>query len=77
MPVKRRKSTPATPATPKVYSAEGSRASSLLVVERAKTGRAKCRKCHDPIDEGEWRVGMQAWIMGRQAMTWCVIGHPA
>lgn len=44
--------------------------SGLITIERAKTGRAKCRKCMTALPEGEWRVGMEAWIMGRQAITW-------
>jgi hypothetical protein len=48
--------------------------SGLVTVERAKTGRSKCRKCMEKLEEGEYRVGMQAWIMGRQAVTW---QHPA
>lgn len=41
--------------------------------ELAKTGRATCRKCREKIAQGVPRVGMEAWIMGRQSMTWqCV-----
>lgn len=67
-PVKRRKSS-VKPDTPSRVKPEP-RVGSLLTVERAKTGRAKCRKCHEVIEAGAWRVGMEAWIMGRQAMTW-------
>jgi hypothetical protein len=42
----------------------------VVVVEQAKSGRAKCRKCSSPLEEGETRVGMYAWIMGRNAITW-------
>ena len=45
----------------------------VLAVELAKTGRSKCRGCYEPIAQGEPRIGMQAWIMGRQSMTW---SHP-
>lgn len=45
----------------------------VLKVELAKTGRSKCRGCFEPIDAGAPRVGMTAWIMGRQSMTW---SHP-
>jgi hypothetical protein len=48
--------------------------SGLLVVERAKTGRSKCRKCMENLPKGCPRVGMQAWIMGRQSLTW---SHPS
>ena len=47
--------------------------STVLTVEAAKTGRAKCRVCMEPIAAGEMRCGMTAWIMGRQSMTW---SHP-
>ena len=50
--------------------AAGDSKSNLLTIESAKTGRSKCRKCHEPIEMGETRIGMQAWIMGRQAITW-------
>merc|ERR1711865_349401 len=33
-------------------------------------GRSKCRSCLEQIEKGEIRVGMEAWIMGRQAITW-------
>merc|ERR1711871_402486 len=58
---------PKTEAT--TTSAEASEAG-LVVGENAKTGRSKCRKCMQPLPQGEPRVGMQAWIMGRQAITW-------
>ena len=41
-----------------------------LTLERAKTGRSSCRKCRDKIEKGAPRVGMEAWIVGRQAITW-------
>ena len=51
----------------------------VLTIENAKTGRSKCRKCMEPIAAGELRIGMQAWIMGRQAVTWqhpcCFMGN--
>ena len=45
----------------------------VVAVELAKTGRSKCRGCFEPISAGTPRVGMTAWIMGRQSMTW---SHP-
>ena len=45
----------------------------VVTVELAKTGRSKCRGCFEPISAGCPRVGMTAWIMGRQSMTW---SHP-
>jgi len=45
-----------------------------LTFEYAKSGRSTCRKCGDNIDKGAPRVGMEAWIAGRQATTWqCII----
>jgi len=41
-----------------------------LLLEYAKSGRATCRKCSKAIDKDIPRVGMEAWISGRQAMTW-------
>lgn len=41
-----------------------------LTLEYAKTGRSTCRKCKQKIDKGEPRVGMEAWIVGRNAITW-------
>ena len=38
--------------------------------EPAKTGRSTCRQCRLPIDKGSPRIGMEAWIVGRQAITW-------
>lgn len=41
-----------------------------LTLEKAKSGRSTCKKCKNIIDKGSPRVGMKAWIVGRQAMTW-------
>ena len=41
-----------------------------ITIEFAKTGRSTCRKCMTKIDKGQPRVGMMAWIVGRNAMTW-------
>ena len=43
---------------------------SCVAVEAAKTGRSKCRKCMEMISEGEMRVGMESWMVGRQVMVW-------
>jgi len=45
-----------------------------IVIEAAKTGRSKCRRCLEPIQQGEKRVGMESWMVGRQVMVW---QHPA
>jgi len=42
----------------------------FLKVEAAKTGRSTCRKCRNKLEKGETRVGMNAWIAGRNAVTW-------
>merc|ERR1719161_1918529 len=49
---------------------EAPKPSDVFVIEKAKSGRAKCRKCSSPLEEGDTRVGMFAWIMGRNAITW-------
>jgi len=41
-----------------------------LTLEYAKTGRSTCRKCKMKIEMGAPRVGMEAWIVGRNAVTW-------
>jgi hypothetical protein len=41
-----------------------------LTLEYAKTGRSSCRKCRNKIDKGKPRVGMEAWIVGRNCVTW-------
>lgn len=50
-----------------------------LTCELAKTGRSTCRKCGTKIEKGAPRVGMKAWIVGRQAITWqcpqCLLGN--
>eukprot|EP00943_MAST-04B_sp_MAST-4B-sp1_P001736 g1736.t1 len=42
----------------------------VLKIENAKTGRSRCRKCLETIEKNELRVGMKAWIMGRNSITW-------
>jgi len=42
-----------------------------VTFEFAKTGRSTCRgRCGNKIPKGAPRIGMQAWIVGRQAVTW-------
>lgn len=41
-----------------------------ILLEYAKSGRASCRKCGVNIDKSTPRAGMEAWISGRQSMTW-------
>jgi hypothetical protein len=33
--------------------------------ERAPTGQAKCRHCHEPIPRGEWRIRLVFYEEGR------------
>eukprot|EP00942_MAST-04A_sp_MAST-4A-sp1_P001483 g1483.t1 len=42
----------------------------VIKIENAKTGRSRCRKCMEQIEKDELRVGMKAWIMGRNSVTW-------
>lgn len=67
-----------TTAAPPATAAAPTATASFLTVERAKTGRSSCRACRAPIAQGAHRVGMTAWIVGRQAMTWqcpaCLVG---
>jgi hypothetical protein len=44
--------------------------SKCIVVEEAKTSRSKCRKCLEILPAGALRVGMECWIVGRNAITW-------
>lgn len=41
-----------------------------IIVEGAKTGRSKCRRCMEAISAGETRVGMESWMVGRQVLVW-------
>jgi hypothetical protein len=33
--------------------------------ERAPSGQAKCRHCHEPIERGSWRIRLAFWEEGR------------
>jgi cytochrome c553 len=37
----------------------------LLRAERASSGRAHCRSCHELIAKGEWRLALQTFEEGR------------
>lgn len=39
----------------------------ILKFEAALTGRSSCRKCRTTIEQGDFRVGMKSWIMGRSS----------
>jgi len=51
-------------------SSQGKEEYGGISFEYAKTSRSTCRKCMIKIEKGSRRVGMQAWIVGRQAITW-------
>lgn len=42
----------------------------LVIVENAKSGRSKCRRCTQSILKDEIRVGIVGWISGRKAVMW-------
>merc|ERR1740130_2302055 len=42
----------------------------VIVIEAAKTGRSKCRRCMDQLVKGEMRVGMESWMVGRAVLVW-------
>eukprot|EP00935_MAST-01C_sp_MAST-1C-sp1_P001324 g1324.t1 len=42
----------------------------MVELQRSVSDRATCRASKQKIPKGVWRVGMQAWIAGRNAMTW-------
>jgi hypothetical protein len=44
--------------------------SSPAVLEQAVSGRSRCRVTGEFIEEGEWRVGIEAFRAGRLTMTW-------
>lgn len=64
---------PAGTTQPSVPPPAATAETTVVTVELAKTGRSKCRACFEPITAGSPRVGMMAWMMGRQSMTW---SHP-
>jgi len=43
---------------------------SLVTTAQAVSSRSTCRKCKQIIEKGEMRVGVEAWVAGRQSMTW-------
>lgn len=45
-------------------------ADATIVVENAKTGRSKCRRCLEMLSQGEVRVGAESWMVGRQVTVW-------
>ena len=42
----------------------------LVTVSPAASNRSSCRRCKDKIEKGEYRIGVEAWVAGRQSMTW-------
>ena len=43
---------------------------SLVTVAEASSSRSTCRACKTGIDKGALRIGIEAWVAGRQSMTW-------
>ena len=41
-----------------------------ITIEAAKTGRSKCRGCMTALEQGEMRVGMESWMVGRAITVW-------
>lgn len=41
-----------------------------LTVEEAKSGRSTCKSSGEKIEQGEMRVGMEAYMGGRMTMAW-------
>jgi len=41
-----------------------------ITIEAAKTGRSKCRQCMEQLAQGEMRVGMESWMVGRAVVVW-------
>jgi hypothetical protein len=60
----------AKPAKAKAEAKAAAPPADVIVVEKAKTGRATCRSCKGTLEMGEQRVGMYAWIAGRNSLTW-------
>jgi hypothetical protein len=70
LPVKRERKTKVEPSQAEDQDQAQVDSTGGLTLERAKSGRSTCKKCKNIIDKGSPRVGMKAWIVGRQAMTW-------
>ena len=41
-----------------------------FTIEAAKTGRSKCRGCMEVLEQGEMRIGMESWMVGRAVTVW-------
>ena len=55
---------------PKVAKEVAAPTDQCLTIEAAKTGRSKCRHCMEALDQGEMRVGMESWMVGRAVTVW-------
>ena len=73
---KRMKSTIVKPEVKEApaFASDSGDVASCVVIEKAKTGRSKCRRCMEMLNAGELRVGMESWMVGRQVVVW---QHPA
>src|SRR4051812_23866061 len=47
------------------FGTEHRRLPRLVRAERASSGRAHCRSCHELIDKGDWRLALQMFEEGR------------
>jgi hypothetical protein len=47
----------------------------LARAERAPSGRARCRQCHERIDKGTWRLALHLFEEGRFTSIGCI--HPS
>lgn len=67
-----KKAVPKVAAVPSVAAAATGEdvKSNCVMVEAAKTGRSKCRGCMEMLAQGELRVGMDSWMVGRQVTVW-------
>ena len=51
-------------------ASENSSSDACIIIEAAKTGRSKCRRCLEMLEAGALRVGMESWMVGRQVTVW-------
>jgi len=42
----------------------------VVSVEKAKSGRSRCKSCQEPLAQGDTRAGVEAFVSGRVVMTW-------
>jgi hypothetical protein len=42
----------------------------VIVFERAKSGRSRCKRCDENIEGGAWRCGLNNFVHGRVIRVW-------